>query len=448
MPDIDPLLEKHDSISELEADANTAMQSYPSPNAEGRDNGPFYHAAPRQDDQLQDDLNPHPGEHGQLEGPPTPRQGVRAISSAEELQLAAQLSQGLAHGIPMMDHNEEANLQAMAQQEMDQQQQELQQQQQHEAQLDHDHEHMHHDGLAEHHNGLPEPHDGLSHHHDGLSAQDDHVNDHLHEQIHEQPYEHEHDQVMAHAQHDQHLQHDHQHEQPQHDVQHQYMPDQHQHQHLQPAATMESMPSPFHTPDSNIPPRKRSKVSRACDECRRKKVKCDAPSETGDEPCSNCRRSNMQCLFSRIPQKRGPSKGYIKELADRIHSIEGKLASEGANADLSELFNGTRREPSDLFVSTDNSGRKRPYSSISSGDFDTPTPAGHITSNLEHRPVYRSSDDRYRAPYSANELAPAPNTANADADTFARPEVALNGMQVDMDPMDQLPEIDETTFAA
>jgi hypothetical protein len=59
----------------------------------------------------------------------------------------------------------------------------------------------------------------------------------------------------------------------------------------------------------NTPPRKRSKVSRACDECRRKKIKCDAQSDAIDQPCTNCRRSSAQCLFSRVPQKRGPSKG-------------------------------------------------------------------------------------------------------------------------------------------
>jgi hypothetical protein len=59
----------------------------------------------------------------------------------------------------------------------------------------------------------------------------------------------------------------------------------------------------------STPPRKRSKVSRACDECRRKKVKCDAPSDTGETPCTSCRRGAIQCLFSRVPQKRGPSKG-------------------------------------------------------------------------------------------------------------------------------------------
>jgi hypothetical protein len=64
----------------------------------------------------------------------------------------------------------------------------------------------------------------------------------------------------------------------------------------------------YQMPDATTP-RKRSKVSRACDECRRKKIKCDAQSEAHEQPCSNCRRSNAQCLFSRVPQKRGPSKG-------------------------------------------------------------------------------------------------------------------------------------------
>ncbi|EEP76354.1 predicted protein [Uncinocarpus reesii 1704] len=46
--------------------------------------------------------------------------------------------------------------------------------------------------------------------------------------------------------------------------------------------------------------RKRTKVSRACDECRRKKVRCDATSESGVDM-------------------------YIKELADRINSLESQI---------------------------------------------------------------------------------------------------------------------------
>jgi hypothetical protein len=38
-------------------------------------------------------------------------------------------------------------------------------------------------------------------------------------------------------------------------------------------------------------------------------VRCDASSETGLETCSNCRRLGVVCQFSRVPMKRGPSKG-------------------------------------------------------------------------------------------------------------------------------------------
>ncbi|KAI1970641.1 Glucose-responsive transcription factor [Ophidiomyces ophidiicola] len=81
--------------------------------------------------------------------------------------------------------------------------------------------------------------------------------------------------------------------------------------------------------------RKRTKVSRACDECRRKKVRCDATSEAGVDMCSNCRRTGSTCEFSRVPMKRGPSKGYIKELADRINSLESQIQpSIGGQSDV------------------------------------------------------------------------------------------------------------------
>lgn len=38
-------------------------------------------------------------------------------------------------------------------------------------------------------------------------------------------------------------------------------------------------------------------------------IKCDAISEAAGAQCSGCRRSDAPCMFSRTPQKRGPSKG-------------------------------------------------------------------------------------------------------------------------------------------
>lgn len=74
---------------------------------------------------------------------------------------------------------------------------------------------------------------------------------------------------------------------------------------------MDQMGGQYNAQDGSLAPRKRSKVSRACDECRRKKIRCDATGEVGDEQCSSCKRVGVRCQFSRVPMKRGPSKGYV-----------------------------------------------------------------------------------------------------------------------------------------
>ncbi|QLQ80195.1 hypothetical protein HG537_0D01960 [Torulaspora globosa] len=63
---------------------------------------------------------------------------------------------------------------------------------------------------------------------------------------------------------------------------------------------------------SNSPPgsRRRTKASRACDHCRKRKIKCDYSDERGI--CSSCSRNGEKCSFERVPLKRGPTKGYSK----------------------------------------------------------------------------------------------------------------------------------------
>ncbi|RVD89598.1 uncharacterized protein DFL_000600 [Arthrobotrys flagrans] len=43
--------------------------------------------------------------------------------------------------------------------------------------------------------------------------------------------------------------------------------------------------------------------------------------------CSSCKRVGARCSFSRVPMKRGPSKGYIKELADRLNTLENTIST-------------------------------------------------------------------------------------------------------------------------
>lgn len=62
-------------------------------------------------------------------------------------------------------------------------------------------------------------------------------------------------------------------------------------------------------------------------------IKCDSNGEGGPQACSSCRRTGAECRFSRQPMKRGPSKGYIKELADRVSSLEGQIRHDAVGPD-------------------------------------------------------------------------------------------------------------------
>ncbi|KAI0426258.1 hypothetical protein F5Y09DRAFT_70541 [Xylaria sp. FL1042] len=423
----------------------------------------------------------HRNESDRGSAPPLPEAENHAITSAEELRIAAQLSQDLsqdlAHGIttildepshqPNLNLNDDTGLHnGIAHHEP------------HHPHLEPDHQEspqqLHHE--QEHQQQEQQRNDQLTHSLNNHNDQDmshaeqpmatnestaDHTEESLQqsqEQSSQSPFLSNEPQPLR--QHSQYLADQ---QQPHHDQQihQQFGPDQHppqSHPHphssqqpqpqllqqqrplLQPHGAVDHLAQQYaahahQTVQDNIPPRKRSKVSRACDECRRKKVKCDAASETGEEPCSNCRRSSIRCLFSRIPQKRGPSKGYIKELADRIHHIEGKLASEGNLETLTELLGAGRRESSEIFSPSaehDENSRKRPFSSISGADFGTPNPSRQGTWNSEPRPIqpYQNPTNGSKAtPYSANGLAPRP-LPKPSVDTPSRTATSLDEMPI------------------
>ncbi|KAK5173728.1 uncharacterized protein LTR77_002409 [Saxophila tyrrhenica] len=76
---------------------------------------------------------------------------------------------------------------------------------------------------------------------------------------------------------------------------------------------------------------KRRRIARACDMCRKKKIKCD-----GKAPkCSHCENYKTECIFTPQEKKRAPPKGakYIEGLENRLGRMESLLKMSGLLAE-------------------------------------------------------------------------------------------------------------------
>jgi hypothetical protein len=93
--------------------------------------------------------------------------------------------------------------------------------------------------------------------------------------------------------------------------------------------------------DGSMRDSKRRRIARACDMCRKKKIKCD-----GKMPkCSHCENYKTECIFTQVEKKRAPPKGakYIEGLENRLGRMEsllrlsGLLAEDDGRTDLGTL---------------------------------------------------------------------------------------------------------------
>ncbi|KAF9647006.1 hypothetical protein BDM02DRAFT_3188339 [Thelephora ganbajun] len=89
-----------------------------------------------------------------------------------------------------------------------------------------------------------------------------------------------------------------------------------------------------------LPSSKKRKVQRACDICRRKKVRCDSDQMPGKR-CSNCTTYNLDCTYVEAAKKRGPPKGYVESLENRLEKMEKLLQTLCPDADFSKELGGT-----------------------------------------------------------------------------------------------------------
>lgn len=102
------------------------------------------------------------------------------------------------------------------------------------------------------------------------------------------------------------------------------------------------MPPDPENPDSDSAPatRGRQRPGAACDECRRRKLRCD-----GQQPqCSVCRDTEVVCEVTQR-SARGPKKGHLKALKNRVAYLEAMLDSHQQTEPL-----GNSRNSNDVTV--------------------------------------------------------------------------------------------------
>ncbi|PBK73560.1 hypothetical protein ARMSODRAFT_638994 [Armillaria solidipes] len=83
------------------------------------------------------------------------------------------------------------------------------------------------------------------------------------------------------------------------------------------------------------PVAKRRKMQRACDICRRKKIKCEG-GRMPDVKCANCTSYNLDCTYVEASKKRRHPKGYIETLENKLAKMELLLHKFMPNADIDE----------------------------------------------------------------------------------------------------------------
>lgn len=78
-------------------------------------------------------------------------------------------------------------------------------------------------------------------------------------------------------------------------------------------------------------PRRRQRIATACEECRRRKIKCN-----GQNPCTHCVGYGFLCLYSAKPEKkhRSGAASRFEDVSERLNRLEERLQAD--NDDLND----------------------------------------------------------------------------------------------------------------
>ncbi|KAI8092547.1 fungal-specific transcription factor domain-containing protein [Halteromyces radiatus] len=112
-------------------------------------------------------------------------------------------------------------------------------------------------------------------------------------------------------------------------------PVQQQQQQQQLQQQQEQLPLYSNTTIDRNPKRAKIRKPRACDLCRRKKIRCDYDPAYPELMCSSCRGYKKSCDFAETAKRRGPPKGYVEGLESRLQRMEQLLLNVASSNNLS-----------------------------------------------------------------------------------------------------------------
>ncbi|VDB92530.1 unnamed protein product [Peniophora sp. CBMAI 1063] len=83
---------------------------------------------------------------------------------------------------------------------------------------------------------------------------------------------------------------------------------------------------------------KRRRIQRACDVCRKKKIRCDG--SIPGKKCSNCTAFKLKCTYDETGRKRPPAMAYVQGLEERLKNMELLLQQLSGSKSLSNSDSG------------------------------------------------------------------------------------------------------------
>jgi len=131
------------------------------------------------------------------------------------------------------------------------------------------------------------------------------------------------------------------------------------------AQDMQSQAPSTSTDDAVSPPAAAKPLRRACDCCRKRKVKCD-----GHDPCSPCKKASIRCAYLQPPKKKGPKglrSARVLHALRRIDDSASGTPTSPLSPDQNGQFGGWSWAPQ---------AHTQPPSSMPYQDYQVPPPSG------------------------------------------------------------------------